>query len=438
MVVVHVSVRPRRLAMTWILRVAAVAVWLLAIACSPGGSRTGESAAVPGYQVVRDVRLPGDTSRWDYQVYDPGSHRLYIAHLGASQIVIYDTLGQRVAGVIDGVDQVHGLVLAPDLGRLYASATGRNQVAVVDTSRLKVVATAPTGDYPDGLAYVPDAGKVYVSNEHDSFDTVLDARTNRSLGRVEVGGAIGNTQYDPATHLVNVASGSDNRLVVIDPGRDAVLGRYPLSGCDGAHGVYLDSPEQHRIFVACEGNARLAVFDLGAKTVTTVVRVGDGPDVLALDPNLHRLYVASESGTLSVFDVAGPVRRVAEGSAGPNAHSVAVDPDSHLVYLPLTDVAGHPVLRELRPTCPGAATCRARLLPRCRGDGRFSANMTRPSPSIVPSAPAEKGRQSPVGDSAGVRGGRGPLIHTTGGVSIWMPVERPRQLIEGPRSPPSS
>ncbi|HKF77266.1 MAG TPA: YncE family protein [Candidatus Dormibacteraeota bacterium] len=302
-----------------------------------------------GYRVARDVQLPGGTSRWDYQVYDPGSHRLYIAHLGASQIVVFDTRSQRVAGVIAGVDQVHGLVLAPDLGRLYASATGRNQVAVIDTARLAVIATVPAGNYPDGLAYVPGPGKVYVSNEQDSADTVLDTRTNRSLRRVAIGGDIGNTQYDPATGLVYVASGSDNRLVVIDPATDAVLGRYPLSGCEGAHGVYVDSPQQRRVFVACEGNARTVAFDLGSKAVTTVMGVGDGPDVLALDGGLHRLYVASESGTVTVFDVTGTARQLAQGYAGPNAHSVAVDSESHLVYLPLTDLGGHPILRELAP-----------------------------------------------------------------------------------------
>jgi YVTN family beta-propeller protein len=109
------------------------------------------------------VRLPGDTSRWDYQVFDATSHRLYIAHLGANQIVVFDTRRQQMAGVVDGISQVHGLVLAGDLGRLYASATGRNQVAVIDTSRLAVIGTVPTGDYPDGLAYVAEAGKVYVS-----------------------------------------------------------------------------------------------------------------------------------------------------------------------------------------------------------------------------------------------------------------------------------
>jgi len=84
-----------------------------------------EAASVPGYRVARDVRLPGGTSRWDYQVYDPASRRLYIAHLGASQIVVFDTAQQKVAGVIKGISDVHGLALAPDLGRLFASATGK-------------------------------------------------------------------------------------------------------------------------------------------------------------------------------------------------------------------------------------------------------------------------------------------------------------------------
>src|SRR5438105_10694556 len=333
---------------------ATMTVWLIALAfaCSPSAGPVGTSTAatVPGYRVVRDVQLPGDTSRWDYQADDPGSHRLYIAHLGSSQIVVFDTRPQRVVGVVTGVDQVHGLVLAPDLHRLYASATGRNEVAVIDTSRLAVIATAPTGSFPDGLAYVPDLGKVYVSNEQDSSDTVLDAQAGRSVRSVTIGGDIGNTQYDPATHRVYVASGSDNRLVVVDPVTDAVLGRYPLSGCEGAHGVYLGSPEQHRLYVACEGNARLVVFDLRANSASaTAIGVGDGPDVLALDSGLHRLYVASESGTLTVVYVAGTVRKVAQGIAGPNAHSVAVDPATHIVYLPLTDVGGHPVLRELVP-----------------------------------------------------------------------------------------
>src|SRR2546428_507295 len=34
----------------------------------------------------------------------------------------------------------------------------------------------------------------------------------------------------------------------------------------------------------------------------------------------------------------------------PKAHSVAVDPATHRLYLPLADVGGHPVLRVLVPS----------------------------------------------------------------------------------------
>ena len=34
----------------------------------------------------------------------------------------------------------------------------------------------------------------------------------------------------------------------------------------------------------------------------------------------------------------------------PRAHSVAVDPATHRVYLPLANVGGHPVLRVLVPS----------------------------------------------------------------------------------------
>jgi DNA-binding beta-propeller fold protein YncE len=76
--------------------------------------------------------------------------------------------------------------------------------------------------------------------------------------------------------------------------------------------------------------------------------VGKTPDVIALDPALHRVYVAAESGPLTVFDYSsGDVRQLLQADAGPNAHSVAVDPDTHHIYLPLQNVNGHPVLREM-------------------------------------------------------------------------------------------
>lgn len=70
--------------------------------------------------------------------------------------------------------------------------------------------------------------------------------------------------------------------------------------------------------------------------------------MLAFDPDLHRVYVAAESGPLTILsDEGGRVRELLKADAGPNAHSVAVDPETHHIYLPLQNLNGHPVLREM-------------------------------------------------------------------------------------------
>ena len=77
--------------------------------------------------------------------------------------------------------------------------------------------------------------------------------------------------------------------------------------------------------------------------------MGATPDVIAYDSGLQRVYVASEDGQLAIIQAAGPLRKLAQGNGGPNAHTVAVDPSTHFVYLPLTDVGGRPMLRVLSP-----------------------------------------------------------------------------------------
>jgi DNA-binding beta-propeller fold protein YncE len=296
---------------------------------------------------IADVPLPGDTSRWDYQSIDPQSHRLFIAHLGAGEVVVYDTQQAAVVGTIRGIAGVHGVIAIPELRRVYASATDAQQIAVIDADSLAVVATIPSKGYPDGLAYAPDVGKVYVSDEKDGNETIIDAQTNAARGAVALGGEAGNTQYEPVSHHIFVAVQTKNQVVEIDPASDQVTQRYGTPGCEHPHGLLIDS-DQHRAFVACQGNNKLIVMDMPSMQVSSTQDVGGGPDVLALDAQRRLVYVAAENGPLAVFrSDSNGVQRVAFESAGPNAHSVAVAPDSHHIFLPLANVNGHPVLREM-------------------------------------------------------------------------------------------
>jgi hypothetical protein len=83
--------------------------------------------------------------------------------------------------------------------------------------------------------------------------------------------------------------------------------------------------------------------------VLSTQTVGDDPDVLAWDAAWRRLYVASESGVLSTFIADGAILHAVGELKAPHAHTVAVDPRTHRVYLPLENIDGHPVLRILTP-----------------------------------------------------------------------------------------
>jgi streptogramin lyase len=95
-------------------------------------SRGSAEAGLPGYRLVADVPLTGDTSRLDYLSLDPQAHRLYVAHLGASTVTIFDTQANKVVQDVPGVAGVHGVIAVPELHRVYASATNDNKVAVID------------------------------------------------------------------------------------------------------------------------------------------------------------------------------------------------------------------------------------------------------------------------------------------------------------------
>jgi len=326
-------------------------------AASSNGSSTPDSLSLASataanlpLRTLRDVRLTGGATRFDYQSFDPNTERLYIAHLGDGALTVFEAVKETVIGDVKDLPRVHGVIAVPELHRIYASATGSNELAVIDDSTLQILARVPAGDYPDGIAYATKVKKLYVSDLHGKTDTVIDANTNRRVTTITLGGGAGNTQYDSVSEHIFVTVHGQNQLAEIDPTTDKVIERYQITGCSEPHGLLIDN--EHRLaFVACEDNAKLAVFDLNLKKFTAIHSVGGDPDVLAFDSGLSRLYVSSESGTISIFDERGRnLEQIGEGFFASKAHSVAVDSRTHRVYFPLQNVGGKPVLRIALPS----------------------------------------------------------------------------------------
>jgi DNA-binding beta-propeller fold protein YncE len=326
-------------------RVGAVLVLAAATVAAVIAVTSHASSSPLPLKLVATVTLPGPSNRFDYTSLDPTTGRLYIAHMNAGQLLVFDLHTRRVVRPI-AAPGVHGVIAVPQLHRVYASATDVQQMFTIDSRSGRVIRRAPAGRYPDGLAYDPVERRVFVSDESGGVEAVFDA-SGRRTATVQLGGEAGNVQYDSVSGRVFADVQTRNEVAVIDPRSNRVVRRLPTPGCDSPHGLLIDTPRR-LAFVACDGNARLLTLDLRTTKITDSFSVGDNPDVLAFDTASKRLYVSAESGVVTVAAEQGRKLTVlGKAFLASNAHTVAVDPSTHLVYFPLE---GGPELRIMKPT----------------------------------------------------------------------------------------
>ena len=319
---------------------------------TPAGWRSPFVAATtqpkPGLTLVREIPLPGPANRFDYQSVDPASGRIYMNHMNAGSTIVFDADHGKVIAEIMDLPRASGVWAVPTHHQIYVSVPGAHAVAIIDDRSLKVVARVGGVRFPDGIAYAPEADKVFVSDESGGAVVVIDPKTGRKRSTIDLGGEAGNTHYDSVSHCILVAVQTRNQLAAIDPFSERIVQRYGLPESDRPHGFTLDEPGR-LAFVTSEGSGLLQVVDLRTMKILQALKVPDDPDVLAWDPSWRRLYVASESDALSAFWLDGQTLRPIGEVRMPHAHTVSVDPRTHLVYLPLENINGGPVLWVYEP-----------------------------------------------------------------------------------------
>lgn len=109
--------------------------------------------------------------------------------------------------------------------------------------------------------------------------------------------------------------------------------------------------EQRRLFAVCSRNATLVVFDLDSHRVITSLKIGGGPDSVAFDATLHRIYCAGKAGRLTVIqqDGSDAYRVLDEIHTHYGAHTLALDPLSHRVFVAYASLFAHPRISVFSP-----------------------------------------------------------------------------------------
>jgi len=93
--------------------VGALAILVSIFGCATLAAPSDNQESAPLKQVA-DVPLPGPAVRFDYQSLDASHGRLYIAHMNADQLVVFDTKKREVVANLNGFPNVHGVWAVPE------------------------------------------------------------------------------------------------------------------------------------------------------------------------------------------------------------------------------------------------------------------------------------------------------------------------------------
>lgn len=303
-------------------------------------------AAAPG--VLRTLPVAGEGG-WDYVALDPAAGRLYVTR--ATRVLVLDLEG-RTRGEIPATDGVHGVALAPDLDRGYTSNGRAGTMTAFRLSTLEVIREVKTtGANPDAILYDAATGQVITFNGSGHNATVFDARTLEVKGTIAIGGKPESCAGDGRGRVfVNVEDTAE--LLAINARTRAVEARWSLAPLADPTGLAMDA--EHQILYSVGRNRLMAVVDAASGRLLQTLPIGAGVDAAAFDPGTGCAYASNGDGSLTVIGPDGHGRFAVQATIATRkgARTMALDPKTHLIYLPTADFGPAPEAGPGQPSRP--------------------------------------------------------------------------------------
>jgi len=305
------------------------AAYLAQLDASPPCDGFDGSAAI-AYELSRVLPL-GGAPRWDYLSVDAGARRVYLAHDTTVDVVDLDA--RELIGRVEGLAGAHGVALLPHADRGFVANGDRGSVTAFSLSTLEALGEVPVGEGPDSVTFDSETGRLFVWNGGSRSVTVLDPASLEQLASLELPGTPEFAVADGRGSLfVNLEDTSE--IARLDARTVTLTGRMPLPGCEGPHGLAVDTAGR-RLFSAC-ANALLAVVDADTGRVVGTATIGRGTDAVVFDPTRSRVLVSSAEGFVSILAVGADGTLLPSGSVQTRAtgRTMALDPRTGALLVP--------------------------------------------------------------------------------------------------------
>ncbi|MPZ46263.1 MAG: hypothetical protein GEV05_23330 [Betaproteobacteria bacterium] len=264
------------------------------------------------------------------------SDRLYVAHPGNDAIDIIDCAAGRYLESIPGLNAVAGALVSEARGLVFTSNRGENTVALFAVGAERELTKIPVGLKPNGLAFDSDRGLLIAANVGDPqipgshTVSVVDVERRIRIVEIHVPGRTRWCIYDPVRDRFFINIAAPARIVAVNPREPTRVDREYEIPAAGPHSLDLD-PVSGRLLCACDAGLLVAI-EASSGRVFGEVPLSGPPDVVVLQSQSRRLYVAiGEPGVIDVVDV-DSMRRIGVMPTESGAHTLALDRKRNTVY----------------------------------------------------------------------------------------------------------
>jgi YVTN family beta-propeller protein len=289
----------------------------------------------PHYHISKAVPL-GPPDPWDYVVFDPDSHRVYVAH--GDRVTVVDGESGAVIGTVEGMPGgTHGIAISHATGKGYTDDGKAGVVVEFDLATLKAVKQIKAETDADGIVFDPTSGHIFVIDGDSGKLTVIDPKTDAVVATIDGGGGL--EFGDSGSNGKFYVDGAEkNEIVRVDTATNTVDAHWPMPTCVRPHGLAIDRAHR-RLFASCSNQVMIVVnADNGA--VIATLTIGEGTDFASFDPERGLAYSSNRDGTLSVVAEKSPDSFVSLPAITTQlgARTMAIDPKSGRIYLVTADM----------------------------------------------------------------------------------------------------
>jgi len=248
----------------------------------------------------------------------------------------------------------HGVVIDPSSHLAFVSRSEANTVDVFDPAKMVMIKRIPVANDPDAIFYDEFDKLVYVASGDSHLATLIDPSTQTAIATIPLGGAPEYAAFDASTRLLYQNLHDTSTVVAVDIAKRAVVHGWPLQGCEAPTGMAIDEVRR-RLFIGCNANSVLAIFDLNEHRVVATVPIGKAPDSVAFDPELHRIYTTGKSGVLVAIQQDDPNRYHVIDTIHLHygAHTLAIDLKTHALFVGYASLVVNPRVAVFVPRAHG-------------------------------------------------------------------------------------